>query len=314
MTQRSPPRRTSSSSASAAEKDRPGYAAQAGTSNEAAETSAQQSSSHQAACDSSRDPGHLFSFEKTDRHIGYDGSMPRKDEQPADATPSSGPKAHESESAKSRTDDRGHGQSSTSPSALISSKYGQHTNPRVGPGSGTVSADEQSKKRASSYTDRHAIDEQARKDALHRQGIKSFGFSEYNPLQYNRSEAENVPAPMLAQPSPSSTDVESWRGKSSGGTAQHDELQAVHASSKHDLLDAQHPTGDEPNSLPGPPAEAASQPAAAPQKAAGSSHGTGSALSQMHQSMRKTKCESCCPALPLPYFMLLCQVMWNAMS
>lgn len=294
ITQHSPPRRTSSSSASASERDRPSCGGQAGMTAEAAERAAQSHQNLHTASGSGPDPGHLFSLEKLNRHNGHSDSIPKKrDDKPADATPSSGFRAHAYELSR---DDAGYGQSSKSAPALTSSNHGLQTNPTSGLGASQhvgVSANAQSSKPSGSYSGADCSDEHARMQTLPRQGIKSL--ASLDSWGMNASQSDSLPTSALVQTSRGSRrhDQDS---KTIAGTAQHDTQEGVHATPRHDMLHAWHTTGDEATSLPDPPGDAASGPAAmqasgANSPAAPASQTAASALSQMHQSMRKSNGE-----------------------
>lgn len=240
MTQRSPPRRTSSSSASAAERDRPG---QASTAYAAAERAAQQSSSYPSfQSDASPDPGHLFSLEKINRHDRLSDSMLKKNDKPADAQPRSGFRAHAFDSSR---DDGRHSQPSVSASALTSSKYGLLTNPTVGLGSSqhvaaAAAATAQSSKFASGYSDTHSLYEQPKTSTFPRQGIKSLGLSDSQGL--SGAQMDTLPVPKLTHASVGSSDSESKLSRHDkgasipAGTVPQDTQQAVPAGSKHSML------------------------------------------------------------------------------
>ena len=269
---------------------------------EAAERAAQSHKNLHTASGSGPDPGHLFSLEKLNRHNGYSDSMPKKrHDTPADATPSSGFRAH---AYKLSRDDAGYGQSSKSAPALTSSDHGLQTNPTSGLGASQhvgVSANAQSSKPSGSYSGADCSDEHARMQTLPRQGIKSL--ASLDSWGMNASQSDSLPTSALVQTSRGSR----WHDQGSetiAGTAQHDTQEGVHATPRHDMLHAWHTTGDEATSLPDPPgdaaaaeaAEAASGPAAkqasgANSPAAPASHTAASALSQMHQSMRKSNGE-----------------------
>lgn len=312
ITQRSPPRRTSSSSASAAERNRPSHAGQASMTTEAAERAAQYASSQQsvhAASDNSCDLGHFFSLEKVRKHNGHSDSMAKKrDNKPADAEPSSGFRARVYASSG---DDGGYGQPSKSTPALTSSECGPQTNPTVGLGNsqyGAAAADAQSSRSSGSYIGSGSTDEQARMNRLSQQGTKSLALLP-DSWGLSGSQSDSSPASKLVHTSSGSNDTESRHDQGSGitaGTARHDAQLAVHATSEHDMLHAWGTTGDEGTSLPDPPgdaaaeeaAEAAAGPAAmqasgADSPAGAASHRAASSLSQMHQSMRKSSGESC---------------------
>lgn len=327
MTQRSPPRRTSSSSESAAERDRPDHA---GVTNAAAERAAQYSSSHhslQAASDGSADPGHLFSLEKTKRHDRLSDSIPKRNDKPADLLPRSGFGPSVFDSSR---DDKGHNHPSMSAATLTSSKYGPLRNPTVGLGSSqhaVAAATAQSSKPDGSHSGTQSSDEQPRTDTLPRQGIKSLGISDSPGL--GGSQMDTLSVPKLIHAPLGSSDTASRLDEGShlpAGIACQGTQQGVHAGSKHSMLLA----GDDLTSLPDSASEAASEAAcevasgAAPRaasraaaqpglqaSAAGSpaaapSQRAADSLSQMHQSMRKANCESRCHASPC-HVMLFCQ-------
>ena len=308
ITHRSPPRRTSSSSASAAEKDRPSRAGQVGMPTEAAGRAAQYASSHQnchAASDSGPDPGHLFSLEKLNRHSGHSDSVPKyRDDKPADAAFSSSFRARAFESSR---DDGGGGQPSKSASALSSSEYGPQTYPTLGLGHSqhdAAAANAQSSEPSGSYSGAHCGNGDVSVNTLPRQGTMSLALS--GSWGLSGSQPDSLPASKLVHTSSGSRDTDSRHdlgSESTAGTAQHDTQQAVHATSKHDMLHAQRATGHEATSLSDPAAaeeaaEAAAGPVArqaseADSPAAAASHRAASSLSQMHQSMRKSSGESC---------------------
>ena len=296
ITQRSPPRRTSSSSASAAEKDRASHAGQAGMATEAAERAAQYAPAPQslhAASGNSPDPGHLFSLEKLNRQNQHSDSMPKKrNDMPTDATSNSGFRAREFD-----RDDEGHGH----PSA-ISSQDGPQANPTPGMGTSqhsVTSANAQSSRSSASCIGSHSTDEQARSNTLPRQGITSLALL---PDSFAPSglQSDSLPPSNLVHTSSGSRDAESRHDQDSettAGTAWHDTQQDVHA---------QRASGDEATSLPYPTgnataiaaAEAAAKPAAMQASgrdspAAAAAHSAASSLSQMHQSMRKSNGASC---------------------
>lgn len=274
------------------------------------------------------DPGHLFGLDDSNRHNGYPTKT--RDDKLGDAiyaAPGSGFRAAARQSAKPRSGDGGLGLSSTFASAPASlTEYGLHRNPEVRVSSSQHGVASASQPRSElDHSDSHCTHEQSRKDTLPRHGSsKSFGLSEYSASELSGSQADTLPAHTLSQPSPGQKSGESRHAHSSVNetdTVQHGMLQAVHASSKHDLLHAQHSvTGAtySPDEAPPPesaadpstdsPAEAAARPvahpaalraseaepaaAAAPRRAADSAFGPVSALSQMHESMRRKNCES----------------------
>ena len=263
ITQRSPPRRASSSFDPSATNHMQAYTEWASDTKEAVHPTQSSSSRRSTAAgldskDASADPGHIFNMDKLNSCNRDDSDVLKKraDGPANSSTPSS---FQSSSNAGAHTyhlasPSRGLSSSTTSASVLHGSEYGMHGNASIEPESSQhgYSADVQSSKHVGSHsTECNSTADVGQPGVFPRQGIKSL-----EPVVYNISLPAQVPArtssSMINQDHKHSSDI-----RAAAGTAQQDSSFPVNAASQHDVPDAQHARDGEADTLLDPAARTA---------------------------------------------------------